>query len=86
MLPRICQPTKNREVVNMYSGSKLGLEAIRRAAVEDFPGLRIIGGKRDDFFKEFESGVRGRTLVVAGLEPAIHRSSKMMDTRGQARV
>ena len=43
----------------MYSGSELGMEAIRRIAVEDFPGLRIIGGKRNDFFKEFESGVRG---------------------------
>ena len=52
MLPGIRQPKKNREVVNMYSGSKLGMEAIRRTAVEDFPGLRIIGGKRNDFFKE----------------------------------
>jgi hypothetical protein len=37
MLPRIRQPRKIREVVNMYSGSKLGMEAIRRTAVEDFP-------------------------------------------------
>jgi hypothetical protein len=86
MLSRIRQPKKNREVVNMYSGSKLGMEAIRRTAAEDFPGLRIIGGKRNDFFKQFESGVRGRTLVIAGLDLAIHHSSKMMDTRGQARV
>jgi tartrate dehydratase beta subunit/fumarate hydratase class I family protein len=60
MLPRICQPKKNREVVDMYSGSKLGMEAIRRTAVEDFRGLRIIGGKRNDFFKEFEFRVRAR--------------------------
>ena len=57
------------------------MEATQRIAVEDFPGLRIIGGKRNDFFKEFESGVRGRTLVIAGFDPAIHLSSKMMDTR-----
>ena len=56
MLPRICQPKKNREVVDMYSGSKLGMEAIRRIAVEDFPGLRIIGGKRNGFFKELNLG------------------------------
>jgi hypothetical protein len=52
MLSRIRQPKKNREVVNMYSGSKLGMEAIRRTAAGDFPGLRIIGGKRNDFFKQ----------------------------------
>ena len=56
MLPRICQPRKIREVVHMYSGSKLGMEAIRRTAAEDFPGLRIIGGKRNDFFKELNLG------------------------------
>jgi hypothetical protein len=56
MLPRIRQPRKIREVVNMYSGSKLGMEAIRRTAAEDFPGLRIIGGNRNDFFKELNLG------------------------------
>ena len=56
MLPRICQPKKNREVVDMYSGSKLGMEAIWRIEVEDFPGLRIIGGKRNGFFKELNLG------------------------------
>jgi hypothetical protein len=79
MLPRICQPKKNREVVNMYSESKLGMEAIRRTAVEDFPRFASSAASAMTFSRN-ESGVRA-TLVIAGLDPAIHHSSKMMDTR-----
>jgi tartrate dehydratase beta subunit/fumarate hydratase class I family protein len=55
MVPKICQPKKSQGS-NMYSGSELGMEATQRIAVEDFPGLRIIGDKGNDFFKELNLG------------------------------
>ena len=39
-----------------YNESERGMEAIRRVEVENFPPLRIIGGKRNDFFKESNLG------------------------------
>jgi len=55
MVPKICQPKKSQGS-NMYSGSELGMEAIQRIAVEDFPGPRIIGGKGNELFKELNLG------------------------------
>jgi hypothetical protein len=55
MVPKICQPKKSQGS-NMYSGSELGMEATQRIAVEDFPGLRIIAGKRNDFSRNLNLG------------------------------
>jgi hypothetical protein len=43
---------ENREVVSVYSGYTLGVEVIQRTVAVDFPGLRVIGGERNEFSKD----------------------------------